>query len=66
LPEEEIPRERGTRINGVGEEGKFQVTYGVELTTNGKNLVNQYIDPLYEEEGGDKEEKSKINKKEDI
>jgi len=65
LSEEEIPKGRGTRINGVGEEGKFQVTYGVELTTNGKNLVNQYIDPLYEEESGDKEEKNKINKKEE-
>jgi len=65
LSEEEIPKERGTRINGVGEDGKFQVTYGVELTKNGKNLVNQYIDPLYEEESGDKEEKEKINNKEE-
>jgi DNA-binding transcriptional ArsR family regulator len=54
LPEEEIPKEKGTRINGIGEEGKIQVTYGVELTENGKNVVDQYIDPLYEEESGDK------------
>jgi DNA-binding transcriptional ArsR family regulator len=59
LPEKEIPKERGTRINGIGEEGKIQVSYGVELTKNGKNVVNQYIDPLYEEESGDKEEKKK-------
>ncbi|MBY8992783.1 MAG: helix-turn-helix transcriptional regulator [Candidatus Lokiarchaeota archaeon] len=65
LSEEEIPKEKGTRINGVGEEGKIQVTYGVELTKNGKDVVNQYIDPLYEEESGDKEEKIKINKKEE-
>ncbi len=65
VEEKEIPKERGTRINGVGKEGKFQVTYGVELTKNGKNVVNQYIDPLYEEESGDKEEKEKINKKEE-
>jgi DNA-binding transcriptional ArsR family regulator len=59
LPEKEIPKERGTRINGVGEEGKVQVTYGVELTKNGKDVVNQYIDPLYEEESGEKEKKIK-------
>lgn len=59
LPEDEIPKEKGTRINGVGEEGKIQVSYGVELTKNGKDVVNQYIDPLYEEESGDKEEKIK-------
>ena len=65
VEEKEIPKERGTRINGVGEQGKFQVTYGVELTKNGKNLVNQYINPLYEEESGDKEESEKIKKKEE-
>ena len=59
LPEDEIPKEKGTRINGVGEEGKIQVSYGVELTKNGKDVVNHYIDPLYEEESGDKEEKIK-------
>ncbi|MHA2180261.1 MAG: winged helix-turn-helix domain-containing protein [Promethearchaeota archaeon] len=57
LPEDEIPKEKGTRINGIGEEGKIQVSYGVELTKNGKDVVNQYIDPLYEEEGGDKKKK---------
>jgi len=59
LPEDEIPKEKGTRIDGVGEEGKIQVTYGVELTENGKNVVDQYIDPLYEEESGDKKENIK-------
>lgn len=65
LPVDKIPKERGIRINGVGEEGKIQVTYGVELTENGKNVVNQYIDPLYEVESGEKDENIKINKKED-
>jgi DNA-binding transcriptional ArsR family regulator len=65
LPEDEIPKERGIRINGIGKGGKIQVTYGVELTKNGKNLVNQYINPLYEEESGEKDENIKINKKED-
>ncbi len=65
LSEEEIPKEKGTRINGVGEGGKFQVSYGVELTKNGKNIVNQFIDPLYEEESGSMKESIKNNKKED-
>ena len=65
LAEKEIPKEKGTRINGVGGSGKFKVSYGVELTKNGKNIVNQFIDPLYEEESGSMEEKIKNNKKED-
>lgn len=65
LDEKEIPKEKGTRINGVGGSGKFKVSYGVELTKNGKNIVNQFIDPLYEEESGSMEEKIKNNKKED-
>lgn len=65
LDEKEIPKEKGTRINGVGGSGKFKVSYGVELTKNGKNIVNQFIDPLYEEESGTMKEKIKNNKKED-
>jgi DNA-binding transcriptional ArsR family regulator len=64
LEEKEIPKEKGTRINGVGGSGKFKVSYGVELTKNGKNIVNQFIDPLYEEESGIKK-KRKNNKMED-
>lgn len=59
LSKTEIPKEKGTRINGVAKDGKLKVSYGVELTKNGKNIVNQFIDPLYEEE------KNKNNKKED-
>ena len=47
LDEKEIPKERGTRINGIGGGGKLKVSYGVELTKNGKNIVSQFIDPLY-------------------
>jgi len=65
LPEQEIPRERGTRINGLGKGGKIQVSYGVELTKNGKNVVSQYINPLYEEESGEIDEKARNNKKEE-
>ena len=57
--EAEVPQEKGTRINGIGSDGKLKVSYGVELTKNGKNIVNQFIDPLYEEE------KKKNEKKED-
>lgn len=61
--ESEIPSERGVRVNGLSETGKFKVSYGVELTKNGKNIVNQFIDPLYEEKN--EKEKIKNNKKEE-
>ena len=64
LAEKEIPKEKGTRINGVGAGGKFKVSYGVELTKNGKNIVNQFIDPLYDEKSGEEKEYVKNNKKE--
>lgn len=64
LDEKEIPREKGTRINGVEGSGKFKVSYGVELTKNGKNIVNQFIDPLYEGESESKKENIENNKKE--
>jgi len=60
---EEMPSERGVRINGKSESGKFKVSYGVELTKNGKNIVNQFIDPLYEKEN--EKEKIKNKKKEE-
>lgn len=59
MSEAEVPQEKGTRINGIGSDGKLKVSYGIELTKNGKNIVNQFIDPLYEEE------KKKNKKKED-
>jgi len=68
LTETEIPKGKGTRINGVSKSGKLKVTQGVELTKNGKNIVNQFISPLYEENIEEKErikEKIKINKKEE-
>ncbi|MFX1304021.1 MAG: winged helix-turn-helix domain-containing protein [Promethearchaeota archaeon] len=68
LTENEIPKGKGTRINGISKSGKLKVAQGVELTKNGKNIVNQFISPLYEEKVEDKErlkEKIKNNKKED-
>ncbi|MFX1476526.1 MAG: ArsR/SmtB family transcription factor [Promethearchaeota archaeon] len=65
LDESDIPKEKGTRIDGVDKSGKFQVSYGVELTKNGKNIVNQFIDPLYEEKSGGKDKENKLTKKEE-
>lgn len=67
--EDEIPKGKGTRINGVGKSGKLKVVQGVELTRNGKDIVNQFISPLYEVNLSDESEhikdKDKNNKKED-
>ncbi|MFX0020165.1 MAG: winged helix-turn-helix domain-containing protein [Promethearchaeota archaeon] len=49
LSETEFQMERGKRINGLSKKGKLKVSYGVELTKNGKKIVNQFVDPLYEE-----------------
>ena len=65
LSETEIPRGKGTRINGISKSGKLKVVQGVELTKNGKNIVNQFISPLYEENVEDKEpiKENNINEK---
>lgn len=68
LSDTEIPKGKGTRINGISKSGKIKVAQGIELTKNGKNIVNQFISPLYEEKVEEKErikEKNKNNKKED-
>ncbi|MFX1380735.1 MAG: winged helix-turn-helix domain-containing protein [Promethearchaeota archaeon] len=59
IEEPGIQSQRGIRFDGRSESGKIQVSYGVELTKNGKKIVNNFIDPLYEEE------KNKDNEKED-
>ena len=50
VEESEVPSERGVRIDGRAESGKIQVSYGLELTKNGKDIVNQFLDDLYESE----------------
>ncbi|MFX0057151.1 MAG: winged helix-turn-helix domain-containing protein [Candidatus Hodarchaeota archaeon] len=60
---DQMPSERGVRIDEKSESGKYKVSYGVELTKNGKNIVNQFIDPLYEEEN--ENEINKNNEKEE-
>ena len=66
VTQEEASKLKGAIVNKVTEEGKLKVSYGVELTKNGKNIANQFIDPLYEEENGEEEHKEerKITEKE--
>lgn len=69
LSEGETPSGKGTRINGISKSGKLKVVQGVELTKNGKNIVNQFISPLYEKDFGVEKKSMKKNnennKKED-
>ena len=62
---EELPSTRGVRINGVSKKGKLKVSYGVELTENGKDVVEQFINPLYEKQdtANEKNDKKKTKKK---
>ncbi|MFX1390063.1 MAG: helix-turn-helix domain-containing protein [Promethearchaeota archaeon] len=57
IEEPDILSQRGVRFNGKSEEGKIKVSYGVELTKNGKKIVNKFIDPLYEEKTNIKDKK---------
>jgi DNA-binding transcriptional ArsR family regulator len=59
IEEPEMHTQRGMRFDGRSETGKLQVSYGVELTKNGKNIVDEFLDPLYDED------KNKNNEKED-
>ena len=61
LEETELPKEKGTRVDGVSKSGKIQVSYGVELTKNGKDVVNQFINPLYKEETSNVSERVSIS-----
>ncbi|MCJ7617974.1 MAG: helix-turn-helix domain-containing protein, partial [Desulfobacterales bacterium] len=64
---EEAPKMKGAIVDEVTENGKLKISYGVELTKNGKDIADQFIDPLYEEtnlEKGHKNERM-IKKKEE-
>jgi len=61
--ETEVPKGKGVRINGISKSGKLKVIQGVELTKNGKDIVNQFISPLYEENLPEKNERIKENDK---
>jgi DNA-binding Lrp family transcriptional regulator len=68
VSQEEASKFKGAIVNKVTKEGKLKISYGVELTKNGKDIVNQFVDPLYEEvmvEDEHKKESVKKNKKEE-
>jgi len=60
---------RGVRINGVNEEGKIMLSYGVELTENGFNVADMLYNfsvndsPLSEEAVKDEKEENDENEK---
>ena len=64
VSQEEASKFKGAIVNKVTKEGKLKISYGVELTKNGKNMVNQFIDPLYEKVMVEEEHKAKsVSKK---
>jgi DNA-binding Lrp family transcriptional regulator len=66
VSQEEATKLKGAIVNKVTKEGKLKISYGVELTKNGKDVVNQFVDPLYEEvmvEEEHKDESDNNNKK---
>ncbi|MFX1289090.1 MAG: ArsR/SmtB family transcription factor [Promethearchaeota archaeon] len=67
VSEEQASKLKGAIINDVTENGKLKISYGVELTQNGKEIANQFIDPLYEKENLEEahKEERKIKKKEE-
>ena len=49
VSQEEASKMKGAIVDKVTKEGKLKISYGVELTKNGKDVVNQFINPLYED-----------------
>jgi len=61
---EELTRMKGARVDGYTENGKVQVSLGVELTQNGEKVAKRFVSQLYKEEvANGKEMKEKKNKK---
>jgi len=63
VSKEEASKMKGAIVNKVTENGKLKISYGVELTKNGKEIANQFIDPLYEEVNLEEEQKEVRNNK---
>ena len=63
VSEEEASKMKGAIVNKVTENGKLKISYGVELTKNGKDIADQFIDPLYEEVNLDEEHKEERKNK---
>ena len=63
VSKEEASKLKGAIVNKVTKNGKLEISYGVELTKNGKEIANQFIDPLYEEVNLEEEHKEERNNK---
>ncbi len=63
VSKEEALKMKGAIVNKVTENGKLKISYGVELTKNGKEIANQFIEPLYEEANLEEEHKNERNNK---
>ena len=63
VSKEEASKMKGAIVNKATENGKLKISYGVELTKNGKEIANQFIAPLYEEEDLEEEHKKERNNK---
>lgn len=63
VSQEEASKFKGAIVNKVTKEGKLKISYGIELTKNGKDIVNQFVDPLYEEVGVEEDHKEDRNNK---
>jgi len=61
VSKEEASKMKGAIVNKVTENGKLKISYGVELTKNGKEIADQFIDPLYEEVNLEEEHKEERN-----
>ena len=63
VSKEEASKMKGAIVNKVTENGKLKISYGVELTKNGKEIANQFIELLYEETNLEEEHKEERNNK---
>ena len=63
VSKEEASKMKGATLNKVTKNGKLKISYGVELTKNGKEIANQFIEPLYEEANLEEEHKEERNNK---
>ncbi|MHA1104862.1 MAG: hypothetical protein ACTSPN_03975 [Promethearchaeota archaeon] len=63
VSKEEVSKMKGAKVNKLTENGNLKISYGVELTKNGKDIANQFIDPLYEEANLEEEHKEEHNNK---
>ncbi len=64
VSQEEASKFKGAIVDKVTKEGKLKISYGVELTKNGKDIVNQFVDPLYEKVMVEEDHKEKsVSKK---